>query len=63
MGLFDKLFGSKENKSVEVEIYAPISGEIVNIEDVPDVVFSEKSWVMVLLFVLPVTKSLRQWMV
>ncbi|WP_204322754.1 glucose PTS transporter subunit IIA, partial [Streptococcus pneumoniae] len=23
-------------------IYAPISGEIVNIEDVPDVVFSEK---------------------
>lgn len=42
MGLFDKLFGSKENKSVEVEIYAPISGEIVNIEDVPDEVFSEK---------------------
>ena len=42
MGLFDKLFGSKENKSVEVEIYAPISGEIVNIEDVPEVVFSEK---------------------
>ena len=34
MGLFDKLFGSKENKSVEVEIYAPLSGEIVNIEDV-----------------------------
>ena len=42
MGLFDKLFGSKENKSVEVKIYAPLSGEIVNIEDVPDVVFSEK---------------------
>lgn len=42
MGLFDKLFGSKEQKSVDVEIYAPISGEIVNIEDVPDVVFSEK---------------------
>ena len=42
MGLFDKLFGSKENKSVEVEIYAPLSGEIVNIEDVHDVVFSER---------------------
>lgn len=42
MGLFDKLFGSKENKSVEVQIYAPLTGEIVNIEDVPDVVFSEK---------------------
>lgn len=42
MELFDKLFGSKENKSVEVQIYAPLTGEIVNIEDVPDVVFSEK---------------------
>ncbi|EIJ69729.1 MULTISPECIES: PTS glucose transporter subunit IIA [Pasteurellaceae] len=42
MGLFDKLFGSKNTKSVDVEIYAPLSGEIVNIEDVPDVVFSEK---------------------
>ena len=42
MGLFDKLFGSKEKKAVDVEIYAPLSGEIVNIEDVPDVVFSEK---------------------
>lgn len=63
MGLFDKLFGSKENKSVEVEIYAPISGEIVNIEDVPDVVSLKKSLAMVLLFVLLVTKSLHQWMV
>ncbi|MDU8925568.1 PTS glucose transporter subunit IIA [Pasteurellaceae bacterium LIM206] len=42
MGLFDKLFGSKNNKTVDVDIYAPLSGEIVNIEDVPDVVFSEK---------------------
>ena len=43
MGLFDKLFGSKENKSVEVEIYAPISGDIVNIEDVPDDYFRRRS--------------------
>lgn len=42
MAFFDKLFGSKESKSIDVEIYAPISGTIVNIEDVPDVVFSEK---------------------
>ncbi|WP_439242030.1 MULTISPECIES: PTS glucose transporter subunit IIA [unclassified Lonepinella] len=42
MGFFDKLFGAKESHAVEVEIYAPLSGEIVNIEDVPDVVFSEK---------------------
>ena len=63
MGLFDKLFGSKENKSVEVEIYAPLSGEIVNIEDVPDVVFSEKTWVMVSQFAQQVTKLLRLLMV
>ncbi len=42
MGFFDKLFGSKDNSTKEVKIYAPLSGEIVNIEDVPDVVFSEK---------------------
>ncbi|MGQ0285899.1 PTS glucose transporter subunit IIA [Pasteurellaceae bacterium 22721_9_1] len=42
MGFFDKLFGAKESKAVEVKIYAPLSGEIVDIEDVPDVVFSEK---------------------
>ncbi|AUI67037.1 MULTISPECIES: PTS glucose transporter subunit IIA [Glaesserella] len=43
MGFFDKLFGGKkEDAAKEVKIYAPLSGEIVNIEDVPDVVFSEK---------------------
>lgn len=43
MGLFDKLFGGKKEAAAkEVSIYAPLSGEIVNIEDVPDVVFSEK---------------------
>lgn len=42
MGFLDKLFGKKETTSKEVKIYAPLSGEIVNIEDVPDVVFSEK---------------------
>ena len=47
MGLFDKLFGSKDKKAVDVEIYAPLSGEIVNIEDVPDVVSLKKLLVMV----------------
>ncbi len=42
MGFLDKLFGSKEKKTVDVNIYAPVTGELVNIEDVPDVVFSEK---------------------
>ncbi|MCX8956712.1 PTS glucose transporter subunit IIA [Erwinia psidii] len=43
MGLFSKLFGDKsDSTSGIVEIVAPLSGEIVNIEDVPDVVFAEK---------------------
>jgi len=42
MGFFAKLFGSKQSQAVEVKVYAPLSGEIVSIEDVPDVVFSEK---------------------
>lgn len=42
MGFLDKLFGSKPQAPAEIQIYAPLSGEIVNIEDVPDVVFSEK---------------------
>ncbi|EXI62349.1 PTS glucose transporter subunit IIA [Mannheimia granulomatis] len=42
MGLFDKLFGSKQKAGKNIQIYSPLSGEIVNIEDVPDVVFSEK---------------------
>lgn len=43
MGLFDKLkqFVSDDDQNY-IEILAPISGEIVKIEDVPDVVFAEK---------------------
>ncbi len=45
MGLFDKLKKLVSEDSVEnagYEIVAPLSGEIVPIEDVPDVVFAEK---------------------
>ncbi len=43
MGLFSKIFGEKaESASGTIDIVAPMSGEIVNIEDVPDVVFAEK---------------------
>lgn len=43
MGLFSKLFGDKSETTFgTVEIIAPLSGEIVNVEDVPDVVFAEK---------------------
>lgn len=45
MGLFDKLKSlvSDDKKSTGIiEIVAPLSGVIVNIEDVPDVVFAEK---------------------
>ncbi|KKA46263.1 MULTISPECIES: PTS glucose transporter subunit IIA [Salinivibrio] len=45
MGLFDKLkklVSEDSNDASAIEIIAPLSGEIVNIEDVPDVVFAEK---------------------
>lgn len=62
MGLFDKLKSlvSDDKKDTgTIEIIAPLSGEIVNIEDVPDVVFAEKSLVMVLLSNQLVTKWSR----
>lgn len=45
MGLFDKLKKLVSDDSANagaIDIIAPLSGEIVNIEDVPDVVFAEK---------------------
>ncbi|QJY41002.1 PTS glucose transporter subunit IIA [Vibrio cholerae] len=45
MGLFDKLKKLVSDDSANagaLDIIAPLSGEIVNIEDVPDVVFAEK---------------------
>ncbi|CAA2929748.1 PTS glucose transporter subunit IIA [Arsenophonus endosymbiont of Bemisia tabaci] len=45
MDLFDKLkslVSDDKNSTGNIDIIAPISGEIVNIEDVPDVVFAEK---------------------
>lgn len=45
MSLFDKLkslVSDNKNSSGSIEIIAPLSGEIVNIEDVPDVVFAER---------------------
>ncbi len=42
MGFLNKLFGIKKSQSKKVEIIAPLCGEIVSLEDVPDVVFSEK---------------------
>ncbi|MCP3697925.1 MAG: PTS glucose transporter subunit IIA [Aliivibrio sp.] len=45
MGLFDKIksaFSSESTAAGAIDIIAPLSGEIVNIEDVPDVVFAEK---------------------
>ncbi|MFO6425425.1 PTS glucose transporter subunit IIA [Motilimonas sp. KMU-193] len=45
MGFFDKLKKMVSEPAAEtggIEIFAPLSGEIVPIEDVPDVVFAEK---------------------
>ncbi len=62
MGLFDKLKSlvSDDKKDTgTIEIIAPLSGEIVNIEDVPDVVLRKKSLVMALLSNQRVTKWSR----
>ncbi|PPI88908.1 PTS glucose transporter subunit IIA [Candidatus Pantoea edessiphila] len=42
MSLFSKLFGETKSKDKVINIIAPLSGKITDIEDVPDVVFSEK---------------------
>lgn len=45
MSLFDKLnrlVSDDSSDSGSIEIFAPLSGEIIPIEDVPDVVFAEK---------------------
>lgn len=42
MGFFDKLFGKKEAENVTLDVYAPISGEFVKLEEVPDKTFSAK---------------------
>ncbi|MCM2679562.1 PTS glucose transporter subunit IIA [Echinimonas agarilytica] len=45
MGFFNKLKKLVSDDGEDnngIEIFAPVSGEIVNIEDVPDVVFAEK---------------------
>ncbi|MXP50852.1 PTS glucose transporter subunit IIA [Pantoea sp. SoEX] len=42
MGLFSKIFGNATNRGKTTNIIAPLSGQIINIEEVPDVVFSEK---------------------
>jgi len=43
MSFFSDFFNSKKTSfSKKIEIIAPISGEIINLEDVPDLVFSKK---------------------
>lgn len=40
--MFKKLFGKKEEKLSEEIIYAHLSGRLMNIDEVPDPVFSQK---------------------
>ena len=45
MGLFDKLkkmVSDDSTDAISIDIFAPLSGELVAIEDVPDVVFAER---------------------
>ncbi len=41
--MFKKLFGKGKKKLGELAIYAPLTGEYVKIEDIPDPVFTQKS--------------------
>lgn len=40
--MFKKLFGKGKEVNKEIEIYAPLTGEYVKIEDIPDPVFAQK---------------------
>ncbi|PNZ66467.1 PTS glucose transporter subunit IIA [Staphylococcus croceilyticus] len=40
--MFKKLFGKGKEVNKEIQIYAPITGEYVKIEDIPDPVFAQK---------------------
>ncbi|PTK54822.1 PTS sugar transporter subunit IIA [Staphylococcus haemolyticus] len=40
--MFKKLFGKGKEVNREIEIYAPLTGEYINIEDIPDPVFAQK---------------------
>ncbi|AVQ17138.1 glucose-specific phosphotransferase enzyme IIA component [Fusobacterium gonidiaformans 3-1-5R] len=41
MGLFNNLFGKKEEKKV-VTIYAPVNGTVIDLAEIPDPAFAEK---------------------
>ncbi|MCJ1656371.1 PTS glucose transporter subunit IIA [Staphylococcus sp. NRL 16/872] len=40
--MFKKLFGKGKEVNKETQIYAPLTGEYVKIEDIPDPVFAQK---------------------
>ena len=40
--MFKKLFGKGKEVNKEIQIYAPLTGEYVKIEDIPDPVFAQK---------------------
>lgn len=40
--MFKKLFGKGKEVDKKIQIYAPLSGEYVKIEDIPDPVFAQK---------------------
>ncbi|EOD8824407.1 PTS glucose transporter subunit IIA, partial [Staphylococcus aureus] len=40
--MFKKLFGKGKEVQKDIAIYAPLTGEFVKIEDIPDPVFAQK---------------------
>lgn len=48
MGLFDKLFGKKEEVVNPNHIFAPMAGQTVPVAEVPDPTFARVCWVKAL---------------
>lgn len=49
--MFKKLFGKGKEVQKDIAIYAPLTGEYVKIEDIPDPVFAQKWWAKVLVLI------------
>ncbi|SUJ72804.1 PTS system glucose-specific transporter subunit IIA [Staphylococcus aureus] len=49
--MFKKLFGKGKEVQKDIAIYAPLTGEFVKIEDIPDPVFAQKMMAKVLVLI------------
>ncbi len=42
--MFKKLFGKGKEVQKDIAIYAPLTGEYMKIEDIPDPVYAQNQW-------------------